>query len=529
MKKFICALLALCVGLLPCALAEADAAIAAPLVASGEGSAQWVDGTSLLAIEGENGCYIARMDGTPLSEDVYGRTFDYLESGNLVTCAKVGGDGVNNEGALDPSGREVIPFRYGEVKALDAYWAEAYTLREATADNYDFQSIFSDSYYLIDTVDFYALASGSCVATLTRDQYMDARAAGHTLYVQDRDGGAAAYDEEFNLLADGLDSYYTSDYDRLDLDGFYGDGNKYGVKDLDGNVVVEPVYDYLHSFYGAYAEVEIDGRYGLIDGAGNVIVPAEYDSVRRCYRSAAGTSGYVNNGYVCVVRDGRIGYVAAGGAETCEPKYAEDAVDVNGASATYTDIEGNTHLLAADGAECVLEGYEYIFPMDYGGGLYYRVNDASYSYGLIDWHGNVVLPCAFRDISLSGDGEYALAEPDYGSYEIYQLNYPVPVADAPGGEAVEPVAVEPEAEAAAPKDGAGNARALAESAISLLNQDAAANGAAAAALLESAVASLGEGSPAASLLSSALTLLQTDAASNGPAVVTLLQSALEQM
>jgi hypothetical protein len=57
--------------------------------------------------------------------------------------------------------------------------------------------------------------------------------------------------------------------------------NKYGIIDLKGNWVVEPVYDWIHVYYG-YGWIsffnQIDGvaKWGVLDRNGNEIVPANY-------------------------------------------------------------------------------------------------------------------------------------------------------------------------------------------------------------------------------------------------------------
>lgn len=535
MKRWICLLLVLALSAMMLPVATAETVTQLPLVASGEGDARWVDGTNLILREGENAYYIAQMDGTPVSEEVFGRTFTYDEDGLLVTCAKLSDDGINGVGALDLEGKERIPFKYGDIDVLDEYWAVAVVLSEATADNYDYRSMFSDGYYLIQSVDLYYLPTNACVATLTRDQFAEAREHGHAIYVQDRAGVISAYDKDFNLLGT-VDELYDEDYAIPDYIIYREDG-KYGFTDAAGNVIVPPTYDYFGTSEGDYIQVELDDRYGLIDFTGKVLVPPEYDSIRRNYYATAVGRTYSCGGYYCVVKDDKIGYVAEGGEVTCEPKYAKDALDLNGASGTYTDIAGETHLIAADGAECTIEGYDHVLPLKYGDGFFYQVSGRETGSGLMDWHGNLVLPCQYERVELSGDGQYVLVKPSYNTYEIYQTSWPVPVEEvAPVAEPVAPVEAVAPAEAAAPAEEAAPAEAsnsgavaLLDSALLLLNQDAAANGAAAAQLLSAALAQMDASSAAAGTISSAVTLLEADAGANGAAVVTLLESAKAQL
>ena len=56
-------------------------------------------------------------------------------------------------------------------------------------------------------------------------------------------------------------------------------GQKYGLIDRAGRIVVEPVYDTIFGFLAGdvTTPVERDGRWGAIDAAGNVVVPIVYD------------------------------------------------------------------------------------------------------------------------------------------------------------------------------------------------------------------------------------------------------------
>ena len=229
---------------------------------------------------------------------------------------------------------------------------------------------------------------------------------GHSLNVENRASGeVTTYDLSFNALGT-VNSLYDDSLAQMDVTTFYERGT--GLMDGEGNVIADPVYDSIGSFYGGYAYVSLDDKYGLIDEAGNIALAIEYDDVDTSYYlplSGSGEgSGYNAFGYFAVELDGKLGYVDEQGNVTCEPKYSVDVLDNNGASATYTDLEGKFHILAADGVETVVEGYEDVYPLNYLGGMFYRVTNEDYDYGVIDWHGNVVLPAQYNSINASGDG-----------------------------------------------------------------------------------------------------------------------------
>lgn len=412
---------------------------------------EWVSGTNLLRTEGSAGYGLQTIDGTAVTEQIYGMSM-YCENGYITVYTAEGG--LNSEGLLSQEGKELMPLQYGDVDVLSDSWALGLVLAEATADQYDYTSLWGDeAYYLIQTVDVYHIADGeaACLASLSRDQYMDASAAGKYINIQDRSTSTVStYDAEFNQVATDV-SLYDVPEDAKELTTFRDNGQT-GLMDAEGNVIMEASFYTIYDFNGDYARVSDGEKTGLIDKQGNVILPAEYDDVDSSYyapmNEEGDTVGYNCYGYFAVEKDGKLGYVDESGAVTCEPKYSADAADNYGASATIVDLEGNTILLAADGTENVLEGYDSIYALNYGSGMFYQVRDEDYNCGMIDWHGNVLLPCEYSGIELSGDGNYVLAESreNYGSSELYQIVFSGTDAAADGAEADTEAATEAAAE-----------------------------------------------------------------------------------
>lgn len=535
------------------ALALAAGALAEPKLVGEFEDVNWIIGSNLLYKQGRGGYSIVNIDGEAITGEDFARRFDY-RYGQIVT-QKVDVSGVNCLGTVNLEGTEVIPFQYGDIKVANEYWALAYTFVPATADNYDYGSVSGDVYYLIDKVAIYNIEKGWLVCSFARANFEDFYVHGNTINIKDRASGViTAYDADFSVLGTGLDSLYADDYAPQEITTFRDNGQQ-GLMDSEGNVIMEPSFQMIDSFYGDYAEVSTGDTSGLIDVNGNVVIPAEYEDIKFCYNGS--TPQYNNFGYFCVVKDGRLGYVRSGGEVSCEPKYAAEALENNGASATYTDIEGKLHIIAGDGVEAVLEGYGSVYPADFSAGAFYKVRDADYHCGLIDFHGNVVLPCEYEDIALSGDGHYALVDVDYERSELYELDYSAIVGgaeatgeailaaeapaaeealvaeaaegtpaagEAPMSEAAEetPALEEVTAEAAAVNSEVAN---YLDAAILMLNADAAGNGSATASLLGVALEKIGADSPVGGLLASAITLLEADAGANGAAVITLLESA----
>ncbi len=541
--------------------------------------AEFVSDSNLLCVRTNDGYRVCRVNGETVTADAYGSRPEGAYG--YVIASRVNG-GVNANGVFDELGNVLVPYQYGDIEFLSRDWVVGFKLKEATAEQYDYSSWSSDAYFLIDTVDVYNLAKGTTpVATLTRSQYKDAAVVGNVLNIEDRSTGAVtSYDADFNALGT-VDYTFSDDYATYDLTA-YRDNGRYGLKDAAGNVVMEPSYYSINDFYGDYATVYTGEKYGLIDRTGKLIVPTMYDSIRRDYYGpydpATGEESYNAAGYFAVVSDDKLGFVNEQGVETCPPKYAESIMDVYGAVAKYTDMENQIHLLAADGVDTVVTGYESIYCLDYSSGMLLKVNDANYKYGLIDWHGNVVFDCAYSDFELSGDGRYLLVSVSYDEYRLYEVGYPTGAAvaapaapeaqaapEAPksegapaaetqsvedaravinnllgrGGEKAQapetkvepeapvaeaPAVEAPAAEAPATNSGLTDAKAVLGAVVTLLESDAAANKTAILLLMDDLAVLTADNASAGTIITSARTLIDTDAAANASAAVTLLRS-----
>ena len=528
----------LCLTLALPAMAETGATLVRNDLTDG----RWVYGTNLLRIAGNDGYGLASIDGTMLTGMLYTNLSG--EKG-YVKAAQNNADPVNAFGVFDTRGNIVVPFQYGDVRLESNEWALGVVLTASTADNYDYKNSSGDTFFVIQSVDVYHLPEGQLLATLSRDQFLDADVVNHCLNIQDRTTSViSCYDAAFNQVGTDLKYLYDDTYAPADFT-YPKENGQCGIVDAAGNVIMQPSFSYVNDYKRGYFQVSTGDKVGLVDMSGNVVVPAEYEKIKSSsYASVdetGSTSAYVCGGYACVVLDGKLGYVDTNGNVTCTPTYGEKNFDLNnGMSATLMDLEDKTHIIAADGVETVLEGYDKVYCLDYTGGAFYQVSTDA-GRGIIDWHGKEILPCQYDSIYTSADGQYALVSVNYDHYEIYQLTYPTAgeAAAAPAPEAPAEPAPEAPAEPApeAPAEPAPEAPAadnsavigLLNSAITLLNADASANAGSIVTILNTAVTSLGGNESVAGLLNSAITLLNADAAANASSVVTILSSALAQL
>lgn len=51
----------------------------------------------------------------------------------------------------------------------------------------------------------------------------------------------------------------------------------YGYGDINGNVLIKPIYEDARPFFEGLAAVKNEEKYGFIDNKGNIIIPFQYD------------------------------------------------------------------------------------------------------------------------------------------------------------------------------------------------------------------------------------------------------------
>ena len=332
-------------------------------------------------------------------------------------------EGVNCHALVNERGEVVIDYLYAAFEMLSDRWCVAVTLEETDGEVYDYSGGFmgGGEHYLITTCDVYDLYAGAKVGTLTRDQYDSCRAHGAYLYVEDRNGDLCVYDEKLQPVeceAEYLHASFGVEGGKavnLSNGAAYGEdvtnvSDQYeegcvvvwtragvGMIDYDGNQLIPYQYDSIGSIHDGYVPVEKDDLYGLYDIAGNKeVVPCLYDEIP--WFGLGTVTRYVFNGYAAVVKDGKVGFVDMNGNVTCEPKYAESGVTYHGCCITVPDIDGSIYIVAADGTQTktdLTEVYEHS-----GGDGSILIAARGEQYGMVDWHGQEVLPFEYAKYDL---------------------------------------------------------------------------------------------------------------------------------
>ena len=396
--------------------------------------AHLIDHTNLLAVNVGDGVAIATIDGTPLTEPIYS-SFEY-DTGWLR--ADLNGVEVDHaEGLLSMDCETIIPHQYYAIDVLNEYWALAFTVKPSTEIEYDFSNYtnydnWTDNkyeYWVADTVDVYALPEGKLLASIPREhiRHKDCYAIRDYINVTDRATGIiVTYDHSFNVLGQ-IGNYTSSELVPKEDNGFvrFQENNQWGLMDTDGNVILPPEYDSIDStIIGDCFTFTVDGKMGLADLKGNILVPADFDEVIHP-NYIRDKNEYVIEGYVGVVKDGKLGYYKVGSDISCEPSYALSNLEFYGITARFIDMDGNRRVLAADGVVTVYPDLT-VAEMDFSNGRYYIVGNDKGD-GLIDWHGKELLPPENNNvIKPSGDGQYVVVKENYKAdvpTYIYKLTW----------------------------------------------------------------------------------------------------------
>lgn len=338
-------------------------------------------------------------------------------------------DDIQSTGLIDIEGNTVIPFCYSNIIVLNENWAVAFVV-SLTDSSDETDTRFAGAKILVkgryDRIDVYNLKNKQLVASMNRDEYEDAQALGEIINILDDAGNTYSYDENFNLLGEATvlnDGRYSPDGITV-----YEKKGGYGARKPNGEEVFSSAYSSEFDFYGDYAAFGDGEVQGLIDRQGNIILQPEYGEILlHGYSRHVGLQRYEAEGYFGVNLNNKLAWVNRAGKITHQTSYAMNKVKFYGASATVKDKEGKLHILAADGADTVVEGYKTVEPLKYSGGKLYvtsiDVRDNT-RYGLIDWHGNELIACFYNGkLKLSGDGCYVIAN-DYTGNSIFKVIYP---------------------------------------------------------------------------------------------------------
>ena len=355
--------------------------------------------------------------------------------------------GLNNRALVHVSGAEVIPAEYGAYTYAGKNWILGYVLGEATEDGLTYTR--GKETFGIERLDLFYVedpeAGAHFVGSLAPEAYSSASSHGAYIAIQDQNGTITLYDQSLQAYDYPMEKTTTSVFTveayevvnkatgeviaegyvsakELMMNGemtlivgrynFKGE-MVYSVIDLDGNEIM-PMDFSIEAVSGDYAVVSKNKLKGLYSiSQQELIVPIEYKNIMT---SSVTVGKYVFNGYVAVENGNLRGYYDTRTGElSCEMKYNRKSVTTIGCSTFWKNEDGTYTLVAADGVETIVE-VTSIYAKGRGDGHLLVAKKDGY-YGVIDWHGNVILPFEHKNLITITDDGTALIRSSTG-YEL---------------------------------------------------------------------------------------------------------------
>lgn len=246
------------------------------------------------------------------------KQFDYLEGYYLVQRFKL-------YGVIKKNGTEVMPIAYDHIRNFHHSTGVAEVERDGK------QGLIDRSFKLVIPCEYEALSSPLIPGFVAFRQnglwgWMDY--AGKVAVVPQFDQIGWMYDGRMRVEK----------------------GKKFGIVDINGREVIPIKYESIEDrFYNGYIRAILNKKYGYLDSTGAVVIPFEYEEVRNFEKPIAGAQkgkfyGFIDrqgkevvpfiydfvdhswysDGFVKVIRKGKIGYVDATGKEVIPCIYDEE-------------------------------------------------------------------------------------------------------------------------------------------------------------------------------------------------------------
>ena len=222
-----------------------------------------------------------------------------------------------------------------------------------------------------------------------------------------------------------ISALVTSESSLLDLEKNvlrYKKDGLYGLINLDGEVVADPIYEEISSLKNRPGKILVkkDDKYGVLDSNGKVVVPVSYYSIvgDEYYEDE---KAYSNTGYIVSVKTNNgimYGYYNSIGKKVLDTKY-ESITRV----LEYED-EANYLIVMSNGKKGVLRNGKKLIDLDYQDVIYSRLSkifivNKNGKYGFFAKNGREILSPKYESYQIAG--EYISVTED-GKNMLYDIN-----------------------------------------------------------------------------------------------------------
>ncbi len=397
-------------------------------------------GTNCYYIRSGSGYVLCDASGNTLS-DAYGDLIS-MQYGHYYEYP---GSGLNHIGLLDAQGKKLCDPMYGDVSYLDDDWILGFVLEPTTDANGDYNNRTTGEQYMVQRTD--VMYKGSVIGSLTRTEFdpgWRCGVAGSYLYVRQTTSTGFWIDRSFNITRvekDFSPNEFSAVYkkgafhnptqqyaycagctltaDDVSAPVWYDDYN-HRLVDLQGNLIKENVIFDSARAYGDYFLVRRDGLYGVMDMQGNVIVEPVYDDIG--YSDGLFTNDYLT----ALTPEGHLHFVNRQGEVTARAEYELTSSNYKGFlySSDFVAVNnmGKYIVFTAEKGELPVKYEDVSTPQNLHNILLVQKDGL---WGAIDVQGNTVLPFIHPYApEISNDGTLVYGRDDARNYILYRLTFP---------------------------------------------------------------------------------------------------------
>lgn len=166
----------------------------------------------------------------------------------------------------------------------------------------------------------------------------------------------------------------------------FKEGNKYGYKNMYGELISPCIWEDVDNFYDGMARVKQNGKYGFINEHGTLVIPCIWEY-----------AGYFYDGMAEIKQNKKYGIIDKNGSLISDCKWSSIKI-LKGSVAIVQNTDGKYGLLNIAGETISECQWDWITDR-YNGFLEIGKNtDNKHVYGLLDKLGTVVVPCEYGSV-----------------------------------------------------------------------------------------------------------------------------------
>lgn len=208
-----------------------------------------------------------------------------------------------------------------------------------------------------------------------------------TISVRDLDIGDFVVDADYDDYTEeekettdrNIPEFVKKDFDVVAVADYYGELDKVGYIDKEGDFVIEPKFDDAKDFYEGLAPAKLDGKWGYIDKTGEFVIHPQFDR-----------ADIFSSGVAAVEVDDKWGYIDKTGEFIILPSQDKPTRFVEGLASFVSEENGKVGYKDTTGNFVIEPEYDYVDRYFVEGYAFVSkdISDIFSSRGFIDREGN---------------------------------------------------------------------------------------------------------------------------------------------